>query len=104
MNCSALDLSTCTSLLTVAEAEVSLADISAPVEDRTSSSSSSSLAEVRISPQESIYPEAVDLIAAQARAKVRYEERLEIARWKYEWELVSAQMTHTVIKRQVNQQ
>ena len=57
-----------------------------------SSTSSSSIVYDNIPPLQ-------DIAVVEAQAKARFEEKLKIARWQYEWEVVSAHMANTAIQR-----
>jgi hypothetical protein len=46
-----------------------------------------------------VWPEPLDIASVHARAQARFEEKIKVARWQYEWEVVSAQAANSALIR-----
>jgi hypothetical protein len=46
-----------------------------------------------------VWPKPQDILLVRASAQARYEEKLKVARWQYEWEVVSAQAANSALIR-----
>jgi len=48
---------------------------------------------------EMVWPQPIDLASYEARARLSLQQRLETARWRFEWEMVSAQSANAAIRK-----